>query len=94
MQHSLSATIVIAAFVLCWLGAVVSWFFGVYYTFKASRRYSPQYPFARFNPAAFFMPSRFTAEGNYYRVRGIYATASFLFFCGAGWFIAGTHTAT
>jgi hypothetical protein len=89
MSESLYAYAAVTAFVLCWLGGVVSWFFAAYYSFKASRRFSSQSPLARFNPFSFLMPKCFTDEGNYYRVRSLWAMSAFLVSCGGIWLISG-----
>jgi hypothetical protein len=87
MNQSLYAYAAIATFVLCWLGGVVSWFFAAYCTFKASRRFNPKRPLAKFNPFSFLMPQCFTDEGNYYRVRSLWALSAFLASCGGAWLI-------
>jgi hypothetical protein len=38
MSQAFLAYAAITTFVLCWFGAMVSWFFLAYYSFKASRR--------------------------------------------------------
>jgi hypothetical protein len=93
MNHTPYAYAAITIFVLCWLGGVVSWFFAAYYTFKASRRFNPKRPLARFNPLSFLMPQCFTDEGNYYRVRSLWASLVFLVFCSGAWLIGSSSAA-
>jgi membrane protease YdiL (CAAX protease family) len=90
----MSQSVVIAIFVFCWAGAVVSWFFAAYHMFKASRRFNPERRFARYNPASFLMPSYFTAEGNFHRVKSLWASLAFVVFCGGLWLIGSTSTAS
>jgi hypothetical protein len=92
MNQSLYAWAVITTFVFCWLGGVVTWFFAAYYTFKASRRFNTERPLARFNPFSFLMPQCFTEEGNYYRVRSLWAALAFFAFCGGAWFVGSTSS--
>lgn len=75
--------VVIAAWILCWLGGAVSWAFAAYYMVKTMYRFHPERRWGRYMPLSIFMPYFFTDEGNSYRVKLLRATGLFMLFLGA-----------
>jgi hypothetical protein len=68
----------IAAFMVLWAAAAVSWGFAAVYMFKTMTRFHPDRAWGRFVPISLFMPWFFTEEGNKYRVKLLRAAGLFL----------------
>jgi hypothetical protein len=78
----------IALFILCWLGAVVSWGFGAYYMIKLMAQYRPERRWGRIVFASIFLPWFFTDEGNIFRAKLLRSIGLFLLFVGLGMAVA------
>jgi len=76
--------LVIALFVSCWVGCVISWGFAAYYMVKTITRFHPERQWGRYIPVSLFMPWFFTSEGNFYRAKLLRAVGLFLLFFAVG----------
>lgn len=85
-MNDLPATgyLILAPFVLCLVGGIISWGFAAYYMFKTMARFRPDRQWGRFVPYSIFYSSFFTEEGNVYRVKLLRAGGAFILFIALG----------
>jgi hypothetical protein len=76
--------LILAPFVLCLVGAFVSWGFAAYYIFKTIVRFRPDRQWGRYVPYSIFFSSFFTEEGNFYRVKLLRSSGLFVLFVALG----------
>ncbi len=74
--------VMLAPFVLFWVGGVVSWGFAAYYMFKTLTRLHPDRQWGRYVSLSIFSPWFFTDEGNLYRVKLLKSSGLFILFVG------------
>jgi hypothetical protein len=80
----IAAFLLIGAFVLLCVGAVVSWGFAAFYMVKTLNRFHPERKWGQFLPVCLFLPWFFTDEGNVYRVKLLKAGGVFVLLVGIG----------
>ncbi len=80
----LAGYLILAPFVLCVLGAGVSWGFMAYYMFRTMTGFHPERDWGRYLPFSLFVPWFFTAEGNVFRAKLLRSGGLFLLFLGLG----------
>ncbi len=73
-----------AAFLICWVGGVVTWFFSAYYMFKTMTRFHPDRKWGRYIPFSIFSAAFFTDEGNVFRAKLLKSAGLFFLFGGLG----------
>jgi hypothetical protein len=85
MDHfPLVGYLALVPFILCVVGAAISWFFAAYYMIKTLNRFHPQRQWGKFLAFSLFLSWFFTEEGNLYRVKLLKAVGLFLLFSALG----------
>lgn len=80
----LVAYLVLATFVLCWVGGVISWCFAAYYMFKVMPRFRPGREWGRYVPFSIFSSWFFTDDGNLFRAKLLKSGSLFVLFVALG----------
>lgn len=80
----LAGYLILAPFVLCLVGGLISWGFAAYYMVKTMVRFRPDRQWGMYVPFSIFLSSFFTDEGNFYRVKLLKASGLFIVFVAMG----------